>query len=58
MSVKRVIRGISFLLTELGIFCAAASAGHVSPVEGIVFAPLGLALAVSGKIQTRASRRF
>jgi hypothetical protein len=35
MNAKRVIGGISFLLIELGIFYAAASAEHVSPVEGI-----------------------
>jgi hypothetical protein len=35
MNAKRVIKGISFLLTKLGIFYAAASAKHVSLVEGM-----------------------
>jgi hypothetical protein len=36
MNAKKVIGRILFLFTELGIICAAASAGHVSPDEGIV----------------------
>jgi hypothetical protein len=33
--LERVIGGILFLFTELGIICAAASVDHVSPEEGI-----------------------
>jgi hypothetical protein len=35
MNAKGLIGGILFLFTELGIYCAAASAGYVSPDEGI-----------------------